>query len=141
MGDILQWVFEQKTCDIRISQLDSSLRRWEAEETELRRFRAAACETWGELEEKNGISLEAAADMESMAETCRSAGLCGSGTGGAVSRVGRGLGERALADMMERIDRELALYDEKMDTARNDLRHARARREQLEQMIRGDQEE
>ena len=46
----------------------------------------------------------------------------------------------ALTELQERIDRELHSYEEKMDSARKELRHARARREQLEQMIREDSE-
>ena len=140
MGDILRWVTEQKSCDIRISQLGSALGRWEAEEAALRQFRGTVEGTQGELSERNGISLLAAEDLESMEETCRTAGLCGSCTGGEVGRVGRGLAEKALAELQERIDRELASYEEKMDSARDELRHARARREQLEQLIREDME-
>ncbi len=140
MGDILRWVMEQKSCEIRIQQLDSALCRWEAEEAALRQFRGSAEETQGELAERNSVSLQAAGDLENMAETCRTAGICGSNAGGETGRVGRGLAEMALTELQERIDRELHSYEEKMDSARKELRHARARREQLEQMIREDSE-
>ena len=141
MGDVLAWKMEQHACDIRIGQLTASLRKWDAEEEALLRFRLTAEDTGDMFADRNRGSLQAVRELEEIADVCLTAGRYGTAMEERLQTVGGSRVAAAFGRLMERIEKELQAYRLKQESARSELSQASALREQLAVQIREAQEE